>query len=309
MDISPVTALSSLDTVYSIGARQTVFPPLSTDTVSISDAGKLLSASTLFEASQTDFASLSVATQYFADAYNNFLQSGILQSSVSGALNLPFVQALNASLNISGLSAIGVSLSTGEITVDYQALQAAFIANPSGTVSLLAQAALSTGQFAAQFAALSAQLNSLPLSAAATAATAAPAAAATQTTTAAANTATTSTTAATATAAATNAATQTTPAASTTIAAATTPTTAAIPATAAATTAPPAAAAQVNASGPPVVNSADPAIAAAIASYHVIDGIFDMAKPHDKGPAPKTPVYSEIGNITAIQPVVLNLHT
>ena len=302
MDITPITALSSLDTVYPIGAQQTVFPPLSTDTVSISDAGKLLSASTLFEASQADFASLAVATQYFADAYNNFLQSGILQSSVSGALNLPFVQALNTSLDISGLSAIGVSLSTGEITVDYQALQAAFIANPSGTVSLLAQAALSTGQLAAQFAALSAQLNSLPLNSAATAATtSAPSAAAAPTNT----TAATSTIAASTT---TTAPTTITAATSTTIAAARAQATAAIPATTATATVAPVTTAQANESGPPVVNSADPAVAAAIASYHVIDGIFDMAKPHDKGPAPKTPVYSEIGTITPVQPVMLNLH-
>ncbi len=307
MDISPVNAPSGLESVAAIGTQ--IYSPSApaslSDTVDISAAGRLLSASTLFEAaaSTNDFAAVTVATQYFADAYNNFLQSGILQSSASGALDLPFVQALSTSLNISGLSAIGISLTTGELTVDYQALQAAFIANPSGTVSLLAQAALSTGQFAAQFTALSAQLNSLsqlPLPAASAVAPAP--AAGTAVTTPAASTQ--------------SATTPATPTAITSSPASTTVTT--VPATTTAATAiastiatPVTAAAQamnVNPPGPITVNSADPAVAAAIASYHVIDGIFDMAKPHDKGPAPKTPVYSEIGTITPVQPVMLNLH-
>ena len=303
MDISPVTALSSPDTVHPTGVLQAVStPPLSTDTVTISEAGKLLSASALFEAGQNDFAALSVATQYFADAYNSFLQSGILQSAISGALNLPFVEALNANLDISGLSAIGVSLTTGEITIDYQALQAAFIANPSATVSLLAKTALITGQFAAQFTALSAQLNTLGTAATTTSAPAAvnpapsatpPTSAATAVPTPAATTATTTTTA--------TAPTITVP----TTAPTTAPATAVpeTPATTAATAIPAVSPAPANAVAP---NSADPAVAAAIASYRMTDGSFDMAKPHDRGPAPRTPVYSEIGTIAPVQPVVLN---
>jgi hypothetical protein len=307
MDLSPVNAPSGLDSVAAIGTRvySSAAPASLSDTVDISAAGRLLSASTLFEAaaSTNDFAAVTVATQYFVDAYNNFLQSGILQSSVSGALDLPFVQALSTSLNISGLSAIGISLTTGELTVDYQALQAAFIANPSGTVSLLTQAALYTGQFAAQFTALSAQLNSLsqlPLPAASAVAPAP--AASTAATTPAASTQT-ATTPATATAPSPPSTTVTTVPATT--AATAIASTSATPATAATA----AQATNVNPPGGPVtVNSADPAVAAAIASYHVVDGIFDMAKPHDKGPAPKTPVYSEIGTITPVQPVMLNLH-
>lgn len=309
MDISPVNAPSGLDSVAAIGTQiySSAAPASLSDTVDISAAGRLLSASTLFEAaaSTNDFAAVTVATQYFVDAYNNFLQSGILQSSASGALDLPFVQALSTSLNISGLSAIGISLTTGELTVDYQALQAAFIANPSGTVSLLSQAALTTGQFAAQFTALSAQLNSLsqlPLPAASAVAPAP--AASTAVTTPAASTQTATTPATSTAITATPASTTVTTVPATTTAATAIASTVATPSTTAAA----AQATNVNPPGPFIVNSADPAVAAAIASYHVVDGIFDMAKPHDKGPAPKTPVYSEIGTITPVQPVMLNLH-
>jgi hypothetical protein len=58
----------------------------------------------------------------------------------------------------------------------------------------------------------------------------------------------------------------------------------------------------------PVINAGDPAIAAAIASYHMIDGIFDTAKPHDEGLAPATYSYSKIGPVAPIQPIRLDLH-
>lgn len=58
----------------------------------------------------------------------------------------------------------------------------------------------------------------------------------------------------------------------------------------------------------PVINASDPAIAAAIASYHMIDGIFDTAKPHDEGLAPATYSYSKIGPVAPIQPLSLDLH-
>ncbi len=310
MDISSVTAPSSLDTVAAIGVQHAAFSPaapLVTDTVNISAAGKLLSASILFEAAtnSTDFATVAVAVQYFVDAFNNFLQSDNLQSTTGGALNNPFMQVLNAGTNVFNLSATGFSMATGQITVDYNALQAAFTANPAGTVSQLAQATLSIGQLAAQFTTLAAQLNSLsqlPLasSPAGTPAQVTP-------TTATAATAAAPTTATTATATATTATTTTATTATATTATAV-PTVTASLATAATTTA--ATTLQDNAVNrvSTTVNSADPAVAAAIASYRMTDGSFDMAKPHDTGPAPKTPSYSEITSIAPILPVMLNLH-
>ena len=306
MDISSVTAPSSLNTVAAIGAQPAVFPPSvpAGDTVNISAAGKLLSASTLFDAAtnSTDFAAVAVTTQYFADAYNNFLQSDSLQSTTGGSLNSLFTQALNADTGVFRLSAIGINFLTpasGQITIDYNTLQAAYLANPAGTVSQLTQATLSIGQLAAQFTTLAAQLNSLsqmPLPAATSAAAPAQTAAPTATNTAA------------------TAATAATTSATATTAAATVSTTAPVTATAlpiVTTTLPtnttaqnPAPVSFVN----PTVNSADPAIAAAIASYHMVDGIFDMAKPHNTGPAPKPLGYSEITTIAPIQPVILNLH-
>ena len=300
MDISSITAPSSLDTVAVIGAQHAAFSPAapaSADTVNISAAGKLLAASILFEAAtnSTDFATLAVATQYFVDAFNNFLQSDSLQSTTGGALNDAFLQALNAGTNIFSLSATGFSMATGQITVDYNALQAAFTANPAGTVSQLAQATLSIGQLAAQFTTLAAQLNSLsqmPLPAA---------------TSPASTPAQTAATAATiiATTPAPTAATATTAAPTATTATATTTAVPTATATATAATALPGNTANRVST---TVNSADPAVAAAIASYRMTDGSFDMAKPHDKGPAPKTPGYSEITSIAPVLPVMLNLH-
>ncbi len=302
MDISSVTAPSNLDTVSAIGAQHAVFPPATpsgTDTVNISAAGKLLSASTLFDAvsatSPPDFATVAVATQYFVDAFNNFLQSDSLQSTTGGALNSSFMQALNAGTNAFSLSATGFSMATGQITVDYNALQAAFTANPAGTVSQLAQATLSIGQLAAQFTTLAAQLNSLsqmPLPAATSPASIP--AQATTTVTAAAPTVTTATATATTVTTAAPTATTSTPTATTVVPTAAT----------AATTLPGNVANPVSTT----VNSADPAVAAAMASYRMTDGSFDMGKPHDKGTAPKTPGYSEITSIAPIPPVMLNLH-
>ena len=298
MDISSVSAPSSLDTVSAIGAQHAVFPPATpsgTDTVNISAAGKLLSASTLFDAvsatSPPDFATVAVATQYFVDAFNNFLQSDSLQSTTGGALNSSFMQVLNAGTNAFSLSATGFSMATGQITVNYNALQAAFTANPAGTVSQLAQATLSIGQLAAQFTTLAAQLNSLSQLASSPAGTPAQA---TTTATAAATTVITAAPTVTA-----------LPAATTAV-----PTAVPTAATAAATTATAATTLPGNVANPvsPTVNSADPAVAAAIASYRMTDGSFDIAKPHDKGPAPKTPGYSEITSIAPIPPVMLNLH-
>ena len=311
MDISSVTAPSNLYAVAAIGADQAVYSPTapsSTDTVSISAAGKLLSAATLFETNSTDFATVAVATQYFVDAFNNFLQSDSLQSTTGGALNSPFMQVLNAGTGVFSLSATGFSMATGQITVDYNALQAAFNANPAGTVSQLAQATLSIGQLAAQFTTLAAQLNSLsqmPLatSPAGTPVQVAPTAPAPTATTAPAPTATTAPAPTAATAPAPTAATAPAPTAAAPTATTAVPTATAATATAA-TTLPGNAANRVSTT----VNSADPAVAAAIASYRMTDGSFDMAKPHDKGPAPKTPAYSEITSIAPILPVMLNLH-
>ena len=323
MDISSVIPPSSV--VAIINSQRVVFSPVApanTDNVSISLPGQLLSASTIFEAAlsnttQTDFSTVSVATQYFADAFNNFLQSGNLQSTTGGALDNLFMQALNTGSGneaaiVSSLSAIGINFQTstslnGPMSVNFNTLQSAFNTNPTRTVSLLAQATLSIGQLAAEFTALAAQLNNLtqtPQVLPETATTNATPAATTTSATAP-STAATSIVSSVATTPAT-----TTPATTPTNTALTATTTAPIVTTAPAISTPattkiaPNATNQVN----PIINSADPAVAAAIASYHMVDGIFDMARPHNEGFAPKTPGYSEIGPVAPIRPLALNLH-
>jgi hypothetical protein len=56
----------------------------------------------------------------------------------------------------------------------------------------------------------------------------------------------------------------------------------------------------------PLIDSSNPAIAAAIAAYHMVDGIFDTAWPHDGG-APPVIDYTEIRAISGIGHIKLDL--
>lgn len=58
----------------------------------------------------------------------------------------------------------------------------------------------------------------------------------------------------------------------------------------------------------PVVDAANPAVAAAIAAYHMVDGIFDTSKPHDEGIAPGAKPYSQTLPIAPVAPVRLDLY-
>lgn len=57
-----------------------------------------------------------------------------------------------------------------------------------------------------------------------------------------------------------------------------------------------------------VIDASNPAIAAAIAAYHMVDGIFDTAWPHDEGITPAMMGYSEILPVAPTQSAKLNLH-
>ncbi len=318
MDIPFVTPSSNVQTIAATSSQRIVFSvatPTTTSSysVEISSLGQLLSAATLFETvpsqttNQTGFPAISTATQSFVDAFNNFLQSGNLQSTASGPLGNLFTQVLNANSTygqslISSLSGFGIHLPTatnqnGQMTIDLNTLQSAFNTNPAGTVSLLAQTTQSISQLATELTALAAQLNQLtqpasPTTAGATASTASP------------TPASTTMPASPLTASTTPVVTTTTPtAAPTTSTTAATLLTAA-PAGPAVENVTPNAASLVN----PVINSADPGVAAAIASYHVIDGIFDMAKPHNEGQVLKTPNYSATEPVAPVRPAMLNLH-
>jgi hypothetical protein len=382
MDISSVISSSVAQTVATTGSQRVVFsiiPPTTASSIEISGLGQLLSASTLFEtgnsnaANQAGFPAVLAATQIFANALNNFLQTDSLQNASAGSPGNQFMQALNTQTTagseksiIASLSGIGINYQapvsqndTGRMTIDFKTLQSAFNTNPAGTTSLLAQATQSIGQFAAKFRTLFTPLNNLAQNSQPAAATAA-AISATPGTAATPATARTNATATTETAAAITSATAATSAARIAIATAATaltaseiaattaqPATTALPSTTQATsgstatptasslpivatpatlltaTAVPAAALPAATSArtgiitptatranviSPVINASDPAIAAAIASYHMIDGIFDAAKPHNEGLAPATYSYSKIGPVAPIQPIRLDLH-
>jgi hypothetical protein len=385
MDISSVISSSVAQTVATTGSQRVVFsiiPPTTASSIEISGLGQLLSASTLFEtgnsnaANQAGFPAVLAATQIFANALNNFLQTDSLQNASAGSPGNQFMQALNTQTTagseksiIASLSGIGINYQapvsqndTGRMTIDFKTLQSAFNTNPAGTTSLLAQATQSIGQFAAKFRTLFTPLNNLAQNSQPAAATAAAISGTTVTPGTAATPATagTNATATTETAAAITSATAATSAARIAIATAATaltaseiaattaqPATTALPSTTQATsgstatptasslpivatpatlltaTAVPAAALPAATSArtgiitptetranviSPVINASDPAIAAAIASYHLIDGIFDTAKPHDEGLAPATYSYSKIGPVAPIQPIRLDLH-
>jgi hypothetical protein len=56
----------------------------------------------------------------------------------------------------------------------------------------------------------------------------------------------------------------------------------------------------------PLIDSSNPAIAAAIAAYHMVDGIFDTAWPHDGGAPPEID-YKEIRAISGMGRIKLDL--
>ncbi len=58
----------------------------------------------------------------------------------------------------------------------------------------------------------------------------------------------------------------------------------------------------------PIIDASDPAIAAAIAAYHIVDGIFDVGKSLNEGLLPAKSNYSEIWPVAPASPVSLNLH-
>lgn len=155
--------------------------------VELSGLGQLLSATALFQNNLanlqpgsansglgqnfgTDFGSLAAEAQNFVDTFNT-LQSTLagLQSAygplAGDALTTQFSQALdtratatqaNGGTAPTTLADIGITLQTGAtggtLSIDLQALQAAYQANPTGTFSLLAQAAQSLGNVAANYA-------------------------------------------------------------------------------------------------------------------------------------------------------------
>lgn len=320
----------------------------SVDTVDISGLGQLLSSSLIFEtnilkaaaANQISFPTVVSATQFFVDAFNSFLQSSSLQSSSGGSLGNLFTTMLNTHTTssadgrsiIASLSGIGINFqastsqnSPGLMTIDLQTLQSAFNADQLGTVSVLAQATQSIGQVATEATSLFVQTNDLTQNSQSSlnAATSNGLLEATGTTVATGATAATGTTVATA-------ATGTTAATGATVATATTGTTAATAETNAAapitvrlpvTTTLPTASVPVTAAPAatapavtpqnlfnPIIDSSDPAVAAAIAAYHVIDGIFNSSKPHIEASSAFVPGYSNIPPVARIQPVRLDLY-
>jgi hypothetical protein len=183
MDISSVFSSSGLPNIYAAtGTQNLVFSlvaatPASSISVDISGLGMLLSSASLLDralsgaAVSSNFSSVLAVTQHFADAFNNYLQ-GLQLSSGTSAADL-LVQGLNVQTASGGslltqLSGIGITYqpplnqnSTGQLTVDFKKLQAAFQANQSSSVSLLTQATRSIGQLATQFASRFIQLDFL----------------------------------------------------------------------------------------------------------------------------------------------------
>lgn len=321
----------------------------SIDTVDISGLGQLLSSSLIFEtnilkaaaANQISFPTVVSATQFFVDAFNSFMQSSSLQSSSGGSLGNLFATMLNTQTSsgdgrsiIASLSGIGINFqastsqnSPGLMTIDLQTLQSAFNADQLGTVSLLAQTTQSIGQVATEFTSLFVQTNDLTqnsqssLNAATsnglletTAATGTTATTGTTTATTGATTTTIATaatgaTVTTATTGTTAATTETNAAAPVTVrlpATATLPTTSA-PVTAAPTAIAPTATPQNLFN--PIIDASDPAVAAAIAAYHVVDGIFNSSKPQIETSSAFVPGYSAIPPVAPIRPVRLDLYT
>ena len=121
------------------------------------------SISTTSATDKTSFSTVVATTQLFVDAFNNFLQSDSLQNSQGASIGSQFVQALNSQVSsgtsiLDRLSGIGINYQvpsiqnvTGQLTIDLNALQSAYNSDHAGTISILAQATQSIGQFAAAF--------------------------------------------------------------------------------------------------------------------------------------------------------------
>jgi hypothetical protein len=58
----------------------------------------------------------------------------------------------------------------------------------------------------------------------------------------------------------------------------------------------------------PAIDISNPAIVAAIAAYHVVDGLFDSAWPHDEGATIVVKGYTEIWPVGEIRAVRLDLY-
>ena len=54
-----------------------------------------------------------------------------------------------------------------------------------------------------------------------------------------------------------------------------------------------------------LIDASNPAVAAAIAAYHLVDGIFDTGMSYGKGLSPAAVSYSEIWPVAKIKPVKL----
>lgn len=158
--------------------------------VELSGLGQLLAATDVFQANLaalqpgstssglgqnfgTDFGSLAAEAQNFVDTFNTLQNTLANLQGASGplfgdTLTAQFSQALTAQATATigngtaapnSLADIGITLQApsdsaagGTLSIDLQALQSAYSANPSGTFSLLDQAAQSLGGVAANFA-------------------------------------------------------------------------------------------------------------------------------------------------------------
>ncbi len=190
MDVSSVISASTIQSgLYATNSTPSIASLLNTtattaltSAVDISGLGQLLSASAIFESgllkaaatNQASFSTVTAAIQLFVQAFNNFVQSDTMQSS-----SAVFMQVLNAqSSSVSGASVIsnladlGITYQaatsvndTGQMSVDYTALQSAFNADQSGTVALLANTTKTVGQLASEFTSLLAQSDVLTINA------------------------------------------------------------------------------------------------------------------------------------------------
>ena len=175
--ISPTTLLFPV-----LAAQELAAFDSSSTIVSLSGFGQLLSAVSAFQSNLSllrpgsdgggDFGSLAAVAQNFVDSFNNLQgnlgnlrgQLGILPGEL---LTGQFVQTLdqqatatfdNGSSALTTLAQIGIAFqaapilgSGGTLSIDQQALQSAFIADPAGTFSLLANAAQTLGELASDF--------------------------------------------------------------------------------------------------------------------------------------------------------------
>lgn len=178
MNISSVIASSAVQSTFYVKSASVPVVSFLDSTVSssssvdISGLGQILSASNLFDTikpAQSGFSAVLAATQLFVSGFNSFVSSSSMQSASGGSLGDMYAQILNAQTSgngtsvLSSLSGIGVNYqsSTGQMTIDLNALQTAYNANPQGTLDLLASATTTTGQVAQKFTGFLTQIDSL----------------------------------------------------------------------------------------------------------------------------------------------------